>query len=166
MKTKIFTSIIAAFAMVGFLWAGPAFSADTSNAMGLVKLLTDQLGVTEKQATGGAGSLFQMAKKSLSPNDFGNVSEAIPGVSQLISAAPDVSDKSSGLSEKMGGVTEGLGSLKKTADNVNQLNMVKDQFAKLGLDGGMVSKFIPIILEYANTQGGETVMNLLKGAWQ
>lgn len=166
MKTKIFTGIIAAFGLIGFLWAGPAFSADTSNTMGLVKLLTDQLGVTEKQAAGGAGSLFQMAQKGLSKNQFDKVSESLPGISQLISAAPDVSASSSGLSGKMGGAAEGLGSLKKTAENVNRLNTVKNQFSKLGLDEGMVTKFIPLILEYANSQAGETVMKLLKGVWQ
>jgi|SRR6056297_606142 len=166
MKTKIFTGIIAACGLVGFLWAGPAFSADTSNTMGLVKLLTDQLGVTEKQASGGAGSLFQMAQKGLSEDEFGKVSESLPGISQLTSAAPQASGSSSGLSGKMGAAAEGLGGLKKTAENVNRLNTVKNQFSKLGLDEGMVAKFIPVILNYADSQGGETVMNLLKGVWQ
>ncbi|MFP4532818.1 MAG: DUF2780 domain-containing protein [Desulfobacterales bacterium] len=166
MKTRLFIRIWVICGLLGFLWTGPAFSADTSSAMGLVKMLTDQLGVTEKQASGGAGSLFQMAQKDLSEDEFGKVSESLPGISQLISAAPDVSDSSSGLSGKMGSAAEGLGSLKKTAENVNRLNTVKNQFSKLGLDEGMVSQFIPIVLKYANTQGGETVMNLLKGVWQ
>jgi len=37
-------------------------------------------------------------------------------------------------------------------------------FKKLGLSGDMVGKFTPIILDYVKTQGGEYVMNLLKGA--
>lgn len=166
MKTRRFIRIGIICGLIGGLWAGPAAAADSSSAMGLVKMLTDQLGVTEKQAAGGAGSLFQMAKQSLSENDFGKVSESLPGISQLISAAPEAPESSSGLSGKMGDVAKGMGSLKKTADNVNQLNTVKNQFAELGLDEGMVSKFIPIVLQYANTQGGKTVMNLLKGVWQ
>ncbi|MFP4227123.1 MAG: DUF2780 domain-containing protein, partial [Desulfobacterales bacterium] len=57
MKTRLFIRIWVICGLLGFLWTGPAFSADTSSAMGLVKMLTDQLGVTEKQASGGAGSL-------------------------------------------------------------------------------------------------------------
>ena len=32
------------------------------------------------------------------------------------------------------------------------------------LDADMVGKFVPVVLDYANTKGGEGVMNLLKGA--
>jgi len=140
--------------------------AESSGAMELVGLLTDQLGVTENQATGGAGALFKTAKDNLSESDYGKVAEALPGIGTLIQSAPKVSDSTAGLSKKMGGVTEGLGSLTKAAEGVNKLTAVTNQFSQLGLDQDMVSQFIPIILNYANTKGGETVMNLLKGAWK
>jgi hypothetical protein len=39
-----------------------------------------------------------------------------------------------------------------------------DRFSTLGLDNKMVNEYITVILDYANSEGGETVMNLLKGA--
>ena len=38
------------------------------------------------------------------------------------------------------------------------------QFGKLGLSPGSIKEFIPVILEYAQSEGGTQVMNLLKGA--
>ena len=32
------------------------------------------------------------------------------------------------------------------------------------LDAGMVGKFVPVVLDYANSKGGESIMNLMKGA--
>jgi hypothetical protein len=140
--------------------------AESSGMMDLVELLSSQLNVTEDQATGGAGALFKMAKDSLPETDYGKVAGALPGVGSLIKSAPKISDSTAGLSEQLGGAAEGLGALSKAAESANKLSTVFDQFSQLGLDKGMVSQFIPIILNYTNTKGGETIMNLLKGVWQ
>jgi hypothetical protein len=166
MKTqKIFILGILLSCLLFFKFTGNIY-AGSSGAMDLVGLLTGQLGVTESQATGGAGALFKMAKGSLSESDYGKVSESLPDIDTLIQSAPKVSDSTAGISGKIGGVTEGLGSLTKPVERVNKLAAVTDQFSQLGMDQSMVSQFIPIILNYANTKGGETVMNLLKGVWQ
>ncbi len=143
-----------------------ALSADSPGAMELVGILTDKLDVTEDQAAGGAGALFQSAKESLPENDYARVSSAIPGLSRLIEAAPAVSEAAGGFSDKIGGGGKGLEGLAKTAQNLDRLAGVQNQFSQLGLDPGMVSRFIPLILDFANSAGGETVMNLLKGVWQ
>ena len=162
-KTLFWTMLFGALMI--FPAAGFAHAAG-GGAMELVGLLTSQLGVTEKQATGGAGSLFQAAKNSLSTEDYSQVSEAVAGIDSLVEAAPAVSESTGGISKKVSGVTKGLGSLTKTAQSVNQMAAVKDQFSQLGLDTDMVSRFVPVILDYAKSQGGQTVMNLLKGVWQ
>lgn len=141
-------------------------SAGTSSTMDLVSMLTSQLGVTETQASGGAGALFGMAKGALSETDYGTVASAIPGIGDLINAAPAVSKSTSGVSSKMTGLTSGLGSLTKAVDSANKFAAVNDQFKQLGLDAGMVSQFVPILLSFANSAGGETVMNILKSVWQ
>jgi hypothetical protein len=166
MKTKKIFVLSALLSCLILFQFTENIHAGSSGAMDIVGLLTGQLGVTEGQATGGAGALFKMAKDSLPESDYGKVSESLPGIDTLIQSAPKVSDSTAGISGKMGGVTEGLGSLTKPAESVNKLAAVTDQFSQLGLDQSMVSQFIPIILNYANTKGGETVMNLLKGVWQ
>ena len=145
-------------------------SAETSGNTGLVALLTDQLGVTDKQAAGGAGALFEMAKNQLSDSEFGKVSKALPGIGGLMQAAPDTSPDTSnatgGLKEKMEGAAEGLKSVSDAGKSLNKLATVQNQFSRLGLDTGMVSQFIPVILDYANSKGGKTVMNLLASVWK
>ena len=167
MKTRgFFVLSLLLFGCLVFQPVPKAFGADSSGAMKLVGILANQLDVSENQATGGAGALFQTAKESLPENDYKKLSDAIPGISQLIQAAPEVSESTKRMTDKISGAKEGLGSLATTAKNVNRLAAVKNQFSQLGLDTEMVSQFIPIILNFANSAGGETVMNLLKGVWQ
>ncbi|MEI7994304.1 MAG: DUF2780 domain-containing protein, partial [Methylococcaceae bacterium] len=54
----------------------------------LVDDLVLELGITPKQATGGAGSIFSMAKQGMDPADFAKVSTAVPGMNELLAAAP------------------------------------------------------------------------------
>lgn len=143
------TVLVMLVAFVSVFQFATVAVAESGGTMELVGILTSQLGVTESQAAGGAGALFGMAKGALSESDYGQVAGALPGIEDLISQAPQVSQKKSDLAGKLGGMA-----------------LVNDQFAKLGLDAGMVSQFIPIVLSYANSAGGETVMNLLKGVWK
>ena len=123
----------------------------------LIKALTDQLGVTGEQASGGAGAVFEYAKAALSADDFSKVTKALPGVDSLISAAP----KAEGSSGLIGGLKSLSGGQSGSAAAMSSL---AGSFSKLGMDADMVSKFVPIILDYAKSEGGTTVMNLLKGA--
>lgn len=143
-----------------------SIAADPAGAMGLVKALTGQLDVTEKQATGGAGALFNMAKGLLSETDYGKVVGAVPGIGDLIKAAPDISAASSRASDKISGLTQGLGAVTDAVDNAQKYAAVYEQFKSLGLDTEMVSQFVPVILSFVKSTGGKTVMNILKSVWE
>ena len=39
-----------------------------------------------------------------------------------------------------------------------------ETFSNLGLNVDLAGKFFPVILDFAQTKGGDTVINLLKGA--
>jgi len=67
---------------------GVGVSTASAAASELVGALTQQLGVTEQQATGGAGALFGLAKAKLSPDNFSQVASAVPGMEGLLQAAP------------------------------------------------------------------------------
>ncbi len=108
----------------------------------LVASLTSQLGVSEGQAMGGAAALFGLAKNNLSADDFSSVASALPGVSALLGKLPS-SDAGTG---GMAGVTR--------------------QFSQLGMDSGMVGKFVPVVLDYAKSSGGDNVMSLLQGVFK
>lgn len=131
----------------------PTYAGD----MGLVDLLSSQLGVSKNQAEGGAGSIFQLAKQNLSVEDFSIIGKAVPGIDQMIGAAPKI-EKSSGT---LGGISSMMGS---SSNKLGGMAGLTSSFEKLGLTGDMVGKFTPIILDYVKNKGGEHAMNLLKGA--
>jgi len=143
--------IFSIFFLICWITFTPTYAGD----MGLVDLLSSQLGVTKDQAEGGAGSIFQLAKQNLNVEDFSSIAKAVPGIDQMIGAAPKVE----GSSNSLGGISSMMGS--------NKLGGMADltsSFEKLGLSGDMVGKFTPIILDYVKNKGGEHAMNLLKGA--
>jgi hypothetical protein len=134
--------------------------ADTSvNAeeAGLVSLLISELGVTEKQAEGGAGSIFNVAKQSLSDDDFSSIAKVVPGIEKMMAAAPE-EEESSGL---MGTISSLFGS---QSDKVGKISKLKSSFEELGLSGEMVGKFMPIVLGYVKEKGGEKLMSTLENA--
>ena len=148
MVRKIFSFSIF-FLICGIMYT-PAYAGD----MGLINLLSSQLGVTKTQAEGGAGSIFQLAKQKLSVEDFSSIAKAVPGIEQMMGAAPKVE----GSSSTLGGISSMMGSNKLAG-----MAGLESSFEKLGLSGDMVGKFTPIILDYVKNKGGEHAMNLLKG---
>ena len=102
--------------------------------MDLIQLLTENLGVQESQAQGGAGLLFQLAKDKLGEEDFAKVAGYVPGIENMLSSAPVA-----------GGMMGALGG-----------------FSQLGLDSGMIAQFLPIILSFVQNQGGDEIKNLLE----
>ena len=125
--------------------------------MEILNMLIEQLGVTEDQAKGGAGSILSLAKEKLGDADFSKVAQAIPGMEDLLEAAPEsvgLAGMVGGLASKIGGGAEKLGSLAGLANG----------FKGLGLDFGMVGKFIPIVLSFVQSKGGDSIKNLLAGA--
>lgn len=89
-----------------FLAGGIAPAPGNAGTMDLIAKLVDALGITEKQAEGGVGALFNNAKENLSTEDFNKAAEAVPGVDEYMAEAPSTDSgggagglmKSSGLS--------------------------------------------------------------------
>jgi hypothetical protein len=119
----------------------------------LVGQLTKGLSITPAQATGGAGTLFGLAKSRLNPADFSKVAAAVPGMNNFLKAAPST-DNVSGLSSLAGSLPGGMGGLASTAAS----------FEKLGLSPGMAGKFVPILTKFVESKGGASTASLLSGA--
>jgi hypothetical protein len=127
----------------------------------LVDTLVHQLGITPEQATGGAGSIFSMAKQGMNSADFAKVSTAVPGMNQLLAAAPSQAAPSSNMTGLMGMAASALGG---SGSSVSKLASLAGSFQSLGLNSGMVSQFIPVILQSVQSQGGSATMGLLQSA--
>ena len=150
--------MIGWLAMVGCMLFGGAFPVCAAD-LDLVGLLTKNLGVSNEQAEGGAGAIFNTASKNMSIDDFTKVTDALPEVTSLMNS---VSSSGSG-SGSLGGLSSMLG---KSGSSLSTLAGLSDTFSKLGLGSDMVGKFIPIVLEYAQSKGGSQIASLLKTALQ
>jgi hypothetical protein len=127
--------------------------------LGLIQLLTKNLGVTKQQATGGAGSIFNVAKQNMDKGDFTKVAKAVPGINKMMAAAPKA-----GEAESMVGSASSL--IGDKASSVAGVAGLAGSFSKLGMKADMVEAFMPIILNYVKAKGGEPLMNALQSALQ
>ena len=119
----------------------------------LIKLLTTELDITDDQAKGGTGALFNYAKESLSKEEFGQVSDVVPDMGGYLDAIPSLGGKSTGM---LGSVTEALVGMP----------AVTAAFDKLGLSQEMVGMFTPLLVNYVDKKGGEAVGGLLKNVFK
>jgi hypothetical protein len=124
--------------------------------MELIDTLTKNLGVSESQAQGGTGLLLKLAKDKLGGGEFSKIAAAVPGANGLADGAP-----SGGALGGLSKMLSGLGGNKGGAAGVAGL---AGGFSKLGMDANMIGKFIPIILSFVQSKGGDGVKSMLEGA--
>jgi hypothetical protein len=124
--------------------------------MELIQQLVSTLGVQENQATGGVGLILKHAQEKLSGADFASIAQQIPGADDMVKSAPEIG----GLGGALGSLGSALGG---KAEALGGLASLAGGFSKLGLDSGMVGKFIPIILSFVQSKGGDQLKGLLAG---
>lgn len=127
--------------------------------MELIQMLTSQLGVSESQAKGGSGLLLKLAKEKLDSGEFDKVKESVPGIESLLSAAPD--SGAGGMAGALGGFASSLGG---SAGQLGALASLAGGFKSLDMEAGMASKFIPIIMAFVQSEGGDMAKQLLEKA--
>ena len=159
-KTSSIVCLITAcvFALLGTALAQAQAAAAANPSPELVGQLTQQLGVTKAQATGGAGAIFGLAKSKLSPENFSKVAAAVPGMSGFLKAAPAAGQGgTSGGTSPMGS----LGSM--VPGGAGGLASLAGSFNSLGMSPSMVSKFAPVLQNYVGAKGGASTASLLSG---
>ncbi|HSA70154.1 MAG TPA: DUF2780 domain-containing protein [Burkholderiales bacterium] len=92
----------------------------------LTKDLAKNFGVTEAQAAGGVGAMFQHAAEKLNAVDFDSIRKSTPGVDQYLKASQSA-----------------LGGAK-----LSDIGGLEGAFKKLGLTPQMVAQFKPLVLDY------------------
>ena len=128
--------------------------------MELIGLLTQGLGVNEDQAKGGAGLIFQLAKQQLGDGDFVQVANAVPGLDDLLGAAPQ---EETGMMGAIGGLAGALGGGGGSLGTLAGLASLAGGFGQLGLQPDMIGQFVLIILSFVQNQGGDNIKDLLAG---
>ena len=133
----------------------------------LVNHLTQKLSISPAQAIGGAGALFGLAKTRLSPEDFGKVSSAVPGMDGLLKAAPSLPSPGGALpSAAMGSVSSSLPAGTALPADAGGLAPVAASFKSLGLSPDMAAKMVPILTHFVSRGGGVNAGSILAGAFK
>jgi len=104
----------------------------------LIGMLVSQLGVSDKQASGGVGSILSYAKQALSSGDFSTLTNAIPDSEKLLGSAPKTNDALKNISKD---------------NSVSGLASLASSFSSLGLNSDMVGKFVPVVMDYLKGNG-------------
>lgn len=141
--------------------------------MSLTDTLTRQLGISQHQALGGAGAIFQAAQGNMDPQSFTTLSQSVPEMDQMLDAAPallpdSVSSMADGMapmigSGAIGDGSGGLGSMMGDS-GISSGASLASSFQQLNLSPEMVNQFIPIITDYVSSTGGQAAANLLRSA--
>jgi len=105
----------------------------------LITAITHKLGVTEKQARGGAALVLGAARDKLGAAAFDASLGALPGMPALLVAAP----KPKGLGRLFGGVASAVGS-----GRAATIAQVVGGFSQLGMNTDQAQAFVPIIVEH------------------
>jgi len=129
--------------------ATAAASAAAKASPDLVGALSKEIGATPSQAAGAAGALFGVAKSRLKPEEFSQVSAAVPGMDMLLKAAP-----------ALGGAV-GTSGLAQLAGSASGLASAASAFSKLGLKPELVAKAVPVLTSFVTKSGGANVGKLL-----
>ena len=159
---KRFRMMVGTFCLFVLMVFGFQPITGHAGTMDLITTLVDTLGITKDQAKGGSGALFQNAKDNLSGDDFQKVSDAVPDMDEYLAAAPAAETKS-GLGGALGSSLSSLGGDAAKAGSMLDLTSA---FLKLGMDSGTLGKFVPVVLDFVQSKGGESLVGLLKGLWK
>jgi hypothetical protein len=129
--------------------ASAAGSSMAQTGLQLLPRLSQSLGVTGAQATGGMGALLQAAQLLLSGTDFGVLAKAIPGAETMLSTAPAVMAAANG-----GGMMNSA--MKILGDQNPQVKagaQLLGQFKSLGMAAEMIPKFSDVGSNYLKQNG-------------
>lgn len=140
---------------------GSTTSAMMKKGLEYLPLITEKLGITSAQASGGSGALMKAAQALLSKSDFGTISKSFPGMSSMLSSAPAVES----ASEEKGGL---LDSAVKSAVDSNPTakagSELLSQFKSLGLSADMIPKFTEVASGYLKKSDNSEGADLLTSA--
>ena len=124
----------------------------------LTDTLVKKLSISNEQAQGGAGALFQLAKSNLDAGQFAALSKAVPEMDSLLSAAPKQSGAISGLA---GGASSALGEANNPYGNLAGL---ASAFKVLNLSPDKADEFVPVVVDYISAKSGALTGNMLQSA--
>ena len=124
----------------------------------LTELLMQRTGVTQAQAQGGAGALFQIAKDKMQADAFNQLEQSVPGIEGMLAAVPALSPPTGSLAGRLSSIAGASGGM------AGNLVTVVSAFQQQGMSPAMVQQFIPVVIDYVKTRSNDALVNTLSAA--
>lgn len=121
-------------------------------SMNLIDDLVKQLGVNREQAQGGVGLFVDLLKKNLDGGTFGELLNQAPILSKCQDQAPETGG---GLWGTLGGLASAFGG--ESGADLGRFAGLADGFSKLGLDPSMITRFLPLVMQFIQSEAGQKV---------
>jgi hypothetical protein len=136
---------------------GGDFSKLTTAIPEIAKLVKS---APQGEGTGGGGLLDALGGSGEKSSQGGGLLDALGG---LTGGSGKDSGGSGGLLDMVGKLASATGGDSQLGQ-LGKLAQLAGAFEKLGLDPGMVAKFLPVILAFVQKKGGSGLADLLQGA--
>ena len=122
----------------------------------LAHFLVDRPGITERQAIGGAGSIFALAQQRMAPEDFMQLTNSVPDMDRYLASVPQATTRFKwGIAaHDMDGNRSGLAGL----------SGVSGSFQALDMHPELAFQFVSAILQYLQQRSELAAMSLLQNA--
>jgi hypothetical protein len=126
----------------------------------LVSMLTEKLSITPEQAIGGAGSIFGLAKTKMPSDQFSKVATAVPGMDELLKAAPEA--KAADAAAMPPAAAGPVGTM--LPGGAAGLASLAGPFKSLGMSPETATKMVPLLTQFVSSRGGNDVGSMLAAA--
>ncbi|MHB8994334.1 MAG: DUF2780 domain-containing protein [Armatimonadota bacterium] len=143
-----------------------------------IESVTSKLGISQDQAQSATGSIMQMLKKQMNPQDYQQLEQKLPGSQEVAQQAPSSQEQGQMSSQSQtqaesqaqsqqqqtsapgqsqeqssgGGLGGMLGSL--TGGAGGGMGNIMGMFTKSGLKGNQVNSFVSMFLDYVRQKAG------------
>jgi len=115
-------------------------------------------GLSQEQATAGAGMIFRFLKHKLDDQDFTTLDTLVPESDELVTAAPPEEPAQpifSGINQALGGRQLAL---------LGNLGTMAASLAKLGIAPDQLTAMVERLLDYVREQGGDSLREVVARA--
>ncbi len=113
--------------------------------------------MTQAQAQGGAGALFQIAKSKMHAGSFSQLEQSVPDMHGMLGTVPALSQQS-GLAGQLSSLAGASGG------TAGSLIAAASAFQQQGMSPAMIQKFIPVLVDYVKAHGNDALVNTLSAA--
>ena len=142
---KTFSASLTAMLLLTVIVTGCAGPSSSLANNQLVQSIMKQVGASYSQAVGGSGALLNVAQNKLPAADAAQLSNAVPGMKQIVEQ-----------SKSLGGFS----------GNLNSLADAKAVMSKLGMSPSQTSQMPQAVAGYVESAAGPDLAGTLMNIWR